>query len=291
MRFIMFALLICLLMPQASSGDSPERLHDDDWYRERYKCLTLPERFFTFESEFDWPEGYRRFDSTELTPFQYWVSHFPIWHKDKAVFTNRFGKRYEAKEISRSLQFQWRVVALTDCGIPIQMLAEYYLWLGEQAKLSYVLKRGETINYAEYLTSKSAFRPGQGIVLIPDAPKEHAELQINKFVDLTVRNTTYASLAENCSPIDREEVLPGDLLIARDSAGTTGQVWVILNVIVNKKGKKLYLVGTGCADQCMFYIPLFNNNRKYPWITLKQVEELAGGHEQSGFFRLRSEFP
>ena len=79
----------------ADSGDveQPETLRD--WYLKHYDFFSIKDTVFTFETEFEMPDGYRRPDSADLTPFQNWVSHFPLWHRWKPVGNWRGGKAFE----------------------------------------------------------------------------------------------------------------------------------------------------------------------------------------------------
>ena len=64
-------------------------------------------------------------------------------------------------------------------------------------------------------------------------------------------------------------------------------VWVILCMLVNDDGDRLYTVGTGCSKTCAFHIPLFNDNQRFPWITADRIKELGAGFSFSGFYRPR----
>ena len=102
-----------------------------------------------------------------------------------------------------------------------------------------------------------------------------------------MRNTSYQSLAENCDPIVDREVAPGDLLIAYNERGSAGVAYVVMNMMVNDAREKLYVVATGCSEACDFHIPLFNDNRNYPWITVERIKALGSDMAYSGFFRLK----
>jgi len=54
-------------------------------YRQTYDFISMKDTIFTFESEFILPDGYHYTDSSELTPYQNWIAHIPIWHRYKPV--------------------------------------------------------------------------------------------------------------------------------------------------------------------------------------------------------------
>lgn len=288
-RLVTVTAAVIWLFCQSAVAEKREQPYEDDWYFERYLFMNKPGRPYTFESEFVWPEGFERIDSTRLSPFQHWVSHIPLWHRGRPVNAGIKGEKYPAEEVTRPIQFQWRVMRLADFAIPVQLHAEYYLSKDQFQNWSFRLKNGERLEYTEFLKGRPVFRPGEGYSIKHTEERKSSQLEINKMLDLCTRNTTYSSLAANCDSITAEELMPGDLIIGHNERGIRGQAWIVLNVIENEQGDRLYVVGTGCPDQCAFYIPKFNSDRHNPWIDLEQVRGLISDYSFFGFFRLQME--
>ncbi|MBU1651091.1 hypothetical protein KKA00_02630 [bacterium] len=283
------AIIIALLLSLASNlpAQSLETERDFDWYKERYPFMKLRGTLFTFETEFEWPRGFRRPDSTSLTAYQFWVSHFPLWHRDKDVTAYTRGKVFDAEEVSRVVHLPWRVARLTDCAVPVQLLAEYHWWRRTVSEWVFLPIRGDTLRYDDFLKSEVIYQPRKTVRLRAAEERTDSEDEFNRFVDLCAMNTDYQSLAAGGDSISMERLAPGDLFIARDEKGRRGQVWVVLCMLINDDGDRLYAVGTACPETCAFHIPLFNDNRKYPWLTAESISKLGGDFPQSGFFRPR----
>ncbi len=283
------ALILILLTVFAGllqAADTLKTPYDPMWYADQYPFITYKGSAFTFESEFLWPEGYRRLDSAKLSPYQFWVSNFPLWHRDKGVASLARGTVLKADQISRSVHLPWRSTKFYDCVIPLQMLAEYMVAHHREFDLAYLPKRGDPVRYEAFLKSQIVYDSYGGIVMQPAQKRVPTDSLFNLYFDLVATNTTYQSLEQNCDPVTDSAILPGDLLIGRDSIGLQGKVYSILLVVANKAGDKRYIVGTGCADGCDFYIPLLGDDRKFPWLTLSQVRDLVN-QPVVGFFRPR----
>lgn len=279
-------ILLLVLVGAAQAADTLKTPYDPMWYADQYPFITYKGSAFTFESEFLWPSGYRRLDSTKLTPYQFWVSNFPLWHRDKGVASLARGMVLKAGEISRGVHLPWRTAKFYDCVIPLQMLAEYMLRQNRPFDLAYVPKRGDPITYGAFLKSEILYDSYGGIIMKPSTERAPNDSLFNVYMDLVATNTNYRSLELNCDPVSDSAVLPGDLLIGRDSVGLQGKVYSILLVVANQAGDRRYIVGTGCSDGCDFYIPLLGDDRKFPWLTLSQLKDLVN-QPVVGFFRPR----
>ncbi|MFQ6008540.1 MAG: DUF4846 domain-containing protein [Candidatus Zixiibacteriota bacterium] len=272
-------------------GTSNQAVQDSlnlvDWYRQHYDFISLEDTIFTFESEFEIPEGYRRPDSAELSLFQNWVSHFPLWHRWKPVGIWKGGKAYERDQISRVVHLPWKGRNFRDCAIPLRILAEFLRYRQREFEMQIIPRLGDTLRYEEWLRSKAVYG-GRGEVLIqPDDPREPSPYEYYRFLDFGMKNTTYKSLAANCDSIPESLAAPGDLFVAHNEDATTGCAYVIMNMLVNDANEKLYVVATGCPEACDFHIPLFNENRHNPWITIEHIRILAADLPYAGFFRFK----
>ncbi len=279
-------LLVALLTTVHGEEDQqPANLRD--WYVKNYDFFSIKDTVFTFETEFVMPEGYQRPDSADLTPFQNWVSHLPLWHRWKPVGIWKGGKAFEADQVSRAVHLPWKGRNFKDCAIPLRILAEFLRYKHREFDFQVIPVLGDTLRYGDWLKGKPTYGGRGEVFFRPSEPREHDPYECFRFLDLCMKNTTYGSLAENCDSIRDSEVAPGDLFITCDEKGRTGAVYVVLNMVVNDTGHRLYVVATGCSDACDFHIPLFNHDRNYPWITLERIKKLGSDMTRSGFFRFK----
>ena len=288
MRTTLLSLLCLCLAISASGVDRSAETRSPEWLTEHYPFMTQRGVSYTFETQFDWPEGYNRIDSASLNGYQFWVSNLPLWHNRRPA-ARVTGIMYNYYRISRPVHLPWRTVRFYDYTIPLQLLAEYYTYVGDTSKIVIAPFAGDTLTYERYLKNTPTSYLGKSLKFEPSEPRPSSEDEFNRFVDQCAKWTTYESLAANCDSVDSNSVLPGDMLIAWNDGGRKGQVWVVIGVITNDSGDRLYVVGTGSQKKCDFYIPLFNDNRDYPWIDIDAVQALAYPFPHKGFYRFRVE--
>ncbi len=256
-----------------------------NWYLQQYPFISIEDTVFTFETEFIIPEGYSRPDSSEWTPFQNWVARFPLWHQWKAVGVWKGGKAFENEEISRVVHIPWKGRVYTEVGFPLRIMAEFLRKENREYDFRVIPHLGDTLDYKTFLSSKVA-RSGRGeVVLVPAAERDSSAFEYYRFLNACMQNQDYASLAANCDSITLEEAAPGDLLIGHDERGRTGSVFMVMNVLVNGDGEKLYTVARGCPEACDFHIPLLTLKRDFPWVTADQLKALVDDLPTWGGFR------
>ncbi len=256
-------------------------------YVKQYPFFDTADYLHTCETEFTWPEGFQRLDPKKLTPFQNWVSNLPLWDDGKAVYSATTGTILRREQISRPMRLPWRTGHFRDCAIPLQLMADYKFWTDKPHELAIVTKKQDTVTYRKFLQSEISYTPHLRINFMPAEKRKPSAEEFSKFFDLCAFNTTYAGLEFNCEPIGDSELRPGDVYMGRDSVGLRGKVYVIMVVATDGKGDYRYVVGTGCAEPCDLYIPLFHGDRSNPWLTLEEVKALITGYPIIGFYRLK----
>lgn len=258
------------------------------YYQETYSFISMKDTVFTFESEFIIPENYHKVDSSQLSPFSNWISNFPIWHHTKSVGKLGRAKLFNYDKVSRVVHLPWSGDTHTDYGIPIRILAEYLLYTKQDNKLLIMPAKGDSISYQNWLTGKISTSYRKGLFLIPGEKRKPNLKEYYRYLSHLTHHSNFNGLIKICTPIARDETAPGDMYIATDKNGNKGNVYFIMNMIENDSGNKLFIIATGCEKSCDFYIPLFNDDRQNPWITLSEIKKLSEFTVGSGFYRLNN---
>ncbi len=290
MKQVIIALLLVAATSSlaAAEGTINTAQRPIEWYLQQYPFIQYKGVIFSFENQFDWPSGFARVDSAKLTPYQFWISNLPLWFKDRPVGSLKHGTVQKADSISRVVHLPWRTIKFSDKIIPLHLTADYLFVKGQDDKLSAITLSGDTITFDRYLSGTVGYGPRQEIRWTPVKRRPPTEAEYDRCVGLIADNTTYRSLLHNCVSIAESDVLPGDFYITCDSTGERGRVAVALVTIENANGHRLYIFGTGCANECDFHIPLFNNRRDYPWTTTEEVVKRFGpAMAISGFYRIK----
>jgi hypothetical protein len=256
-------------------------------YRQTYDFISMEDTIFTFEAEFLLPVDFHYADSSALTPFQNWVANIPIWHRYKPVGEWKGNKVYEANEVCRPVHIPWKGPQYTETNFPLRILAEYLRFRHRETAFVFQPTRGEPLDYSSWLSGTPAYN-GRGVpIFLPKPTREANNFEFFKMLHFCMQNNNYRSLAANCVTVKVDELAPGDMFIAHDSLGHNGHALVIMNRIEDEKGHRLYAVGRGCPDACDFHIPLVNDNKDNPWLTVREIREMSEPLASSGFYRFR----
>ena len=283
--------LVVFAISSSAFAATPDSLSPIQKLREKYKIqypfFEMVDTLYTPQSELQLPEGYSWPDSAHLTPFQYWMNHFPIWHQYKGVGIWNGGIDKKFDQISRCVHLPWKGPAYKDFAFPWRIAMEYLRHTEAESLFTFVPDAGATVTYGEYLKHSIAYGPRFDIKLLPDTARMPSLEEFYKCFGVAVINTNYKNLIANCDSVAVGDLGSGDLFLASDTSGRKGVAYVVLLTVENKKKERLYAVATGGEVASDFYIPLFNNDRNRPWITAEQIRALAPeGSAQSGFFRL-----
>ena len=279
---IVFSLPLSAFSQAATQGDEKY-----EWYIEKYPFLEGRYRLYSLETEFRWPEGYKKVNPSSLNSYQRWVSELPLWQKGKPVSALGKGVFKKVGEFSRRIQLPWRTAHFTNMVVPLQLLSEYFHAHRQDHRIEIKPKKGELLTYMNWLNKELYYDRMGNIAYKPSKKKEPSEKEFGLFFDVVALNTTYRSLVDNCETVPEDKLAPGDLFIAMDETYRQGEVYIILNILVNDQNERLFVLGTGCPEACDFHIPLFNDDENYPWIDLERIKALAGEYPISGFYRLK----
>jgi hypothetical protein len=261
--------------------------HRYPWYKERFAYMWYTDTVFSTESEFFWPEGYHRPDSSSLSGYQLWMSYLPLWHSQRGVGSMYHGFIYTPDKVSRPIHFTRLNTQGSDKTFALELMAQYMKYLGREFDFMIKPYTGDTLRYADFLSGAVAYGSRMEVKYIPGEKRPPSDDEYAMFVELCDRQSSYRSLSENCVTVSKDSVRPGDMYITFDENGAKGKIIFFLTMIVDSLGHRLFTTGAGCADECDLHIPLVNNDKNYPWVTVDQIPALYPPMAHSGFFRHR----
>lgn len=286
-RLIIVALFLLIGLVVYVQAENPPADIDRAWYDQRYSFMSYDDTFYTFESRFDFPEGFHRPDSSAMTDFQYWVSHMPLWPEGRWVV--RFGGRRIIRwdSVSAVVNLPWVHYVANEYGMALKMWAEYLRYKHNDFDLRWMPLKGDEITYEKFLKGSPA-RNNRGEFFFQEGePRDTAYIEYFNCLTQIALNTNFKGMAQNMTPVDESELAPGDIYLGYTGRGKKGFTYIILNMIQNDSGDKLYAIATGATPSCELYIPIFNDDRKNPWITTEQIKEFAPQADSTGFYRFK----
>jgi len=284
-RLIIAALFLLIGVVVYVQAENPPKDMDRAWYDQRYDFISYDDTFYTFESEFKFPDGYHRPDSSEMTDFQFWVSHIPLWPEGRWV--RKYGGfdliRWDST--SAVVMLPWAHYVANEYGMALKMWAEYLRYAHRDFDLRWIPLKGEEITYKKFLNGKPARKGSGEFFFLESEPRDTAYIEYYNCLTQIALNTNFKGMAQNMAEVNENELAPGDVYLGYSGPGKDGFLLIILNMIENDNGDRLYAICTGGNPAHDLYIPIFNNDRDNPWITIDQIKAFAPQADSTGFYR------
>lgn len=286
-RLIIVSLFLLIGVVVFVQAENPPTNISRAWYEEHYDFISYDDTFYTFESEFNFPEGFHRPDSSEMTGFQYWVSHIPLWPQGRWVV--RFGGQriIPWDSVSAVVNLPWNLYVANEYGMALKMWAEYLRYTHDDFGLRWMPLKGEEITYDKFLKGTPARNNRGEFFFQKSEPRDTAYIEFYNCLAQIALNTNFKGMTQNMARVEPGQIAPGDIYLGYNGYGKKGFTLIVMNVIENGSGDKLYAIATGATPACDLYIPIFNKDRKNPWITIDQIEAFAPKADSTGFYRFR----
>ena len=284
---ILFAMLLFCYSAVVQAEQTEQFKKDFQEYKSHYNFYSIPDTMYTMQTEFKLPAGYNYMVPSDSLSYAYWIAHFPIWHQYKTIGQWKGGIAKKYDEISRAVHLPWKGVVFKDVAIPVRILGEYCIQMKKKENFHVTPSKGEAMTYQKWLAGKAVYNSRGEVIFKDDIPKEDTEEEYYKFLLFCMSNVNFKSIAKSCDSVDTNNLQAGDMYIGYDERGKKGKLFVIMNVISNKDGDKMYVVANGCPEACDFHIQKFNDNRDMPWIDLHRLESLTSEFKYSNFYRFK----
>ena len=252
-----------------------------------YNFFSIKDSMYTMQSELVLPKGFKYIEPKDTLSYEYWLAHFPIWHQYKSIGTWKGGKAFNYDEVSRAVHLPWKGPVFKDVAIPVRILGEYRFQYKQKDKFQILPTKGEMLTYEKWLHGKPAFSHLGDVIFRDDTLKTDTEEEYYKYMLFCMQNVSFESVARSCDSIPSNELQAGDMYIGYNEKGKDGKLFIIMNVISNKAGDKMYLVANGCPEACDMHIQKFNEDRDNPWIDIKRLQSLTDEYEFSNFYRFK----
>ena len=204
------------------------------------------------------PSGYERIGVT--SEYQEWIRNLPLKPEGADVHT------YEGEKTTLKESFFMRNAAVLDmnvlgkwqqCADSIMRLkAEYHWSRGEFDKIAF--KNGNaTISYNHWLKNRH---------------RKHSRKSFEVFLNHIFANLGTASMKRDLQKVNPENLQVGDMNIQNNSGGV-GHIFLILDIVQNPSGEKLFLLGQGATPAQDFHVvqPLYSIS---PWLSMDTLQKV-----------------
>ena len=190
------------------------------------------------------PEGYQRI-TLETGSFGEWLRRFPL-KKDKTVYKFDGSRKYNQSAQFAVLDISTGKKDLQQCADAIMRLRSEYL---------YEQKRYSEISFSDNNGKKY------------NSPVNGDRKEFDRYLENVFSWCGTISLAKQLKKVNGlSGVLPGDVLI---KGGSPGHAAIVLDVAINRKGEKIYLLANGYMPAQDIHIVINPGNVDLsPWYTV-----------------------
>lgn len=200
----------------------------------------------------DVPSGYSRI--IDNSGFSEWLRNLPLKPDGTEVMT------YDGTEATLSERFFMSNAGVIDMDI-----------MGQYQQCADVILR---LN-AEYHRSKneSVTLPGGKSISGKSSRKD-----FNKFLRESFATLGTASMKRDMKKVNENDLKIGDVNV-QNTTGAVGHIFIILDIVENNKGEKLYLMGQGGTPAQNFHImespvPIIWGNTSGPWWSMEDLQNI-----------------
>lgn len=201
-------------------------------------------------------EGYERPKTN--SDFGNWLRFLPLKPEDEDVH------KYNGEETTLKESFFMKNAGVIDMGVLnkwqqcadsiLRLKAEYHWSKGEFYKIVFPLEK-QNISYLSWIKKY-----------------DHSRKTFYKYLTHIYGNLGTASMKRDFKKINAHKLDIGDMNV-QNKTGGVGHIFLILDIIENKKGKRLYLLGQGATPAQEFHIiqPPFQFS---PWIDMNNLQNM-----------------
>jgi hypothetical protein len=149
----------------------------------------------------------------------------------------------------------------------IRLYSDYFYEKGEYDKISFMFSNGDVCDYNRWRKGKRMLVFGDHSFEIPAALSDDSEQQYRNYLKEVMNYAGTLSLQKESQVIDSDELKIGDI-ICNDS-----HVVMIVDIAVNEKGEKCYLIGQSFIPAVCFHVIVDRDGRQAsPWFTQERLD-------------------
>ncbi|CAM1345618.1 DUF4846 domain-containing protein [Tenacibaculum amylolyticum] len=216
------------------------------------------------------PKGYRRVLYPKHS-FQEYLRNYPL-KKYGVPIINYDGSRYFAQHWHDAvLEIPVPKNGLQQCADALMRIRAEYLWnTNQKQKIGFQFTSGHYCSWEKYA---AGFRPrvkGNTVSFHKTAAPNYSKANFYKYLNLIFTYAGTASLYAELPKVAIKNLTIGDMLV---KPGFPGHIEIIVDVITNEKGERLFLLAQGNTPaQNICLLKNFEATEISPWYQFKEDE-------------------
>lgn len=222
----------------------------------------------TLESRFRCPEGFSRITTSEDGIAQF-LRNYNLKPDGSEVLT--YDGKPKSYQDGHAAIFDLEVGDrdLQQCADSVmRVYAEYYWSIGAYDKIKFHLTNGFLMEYTKWRDGNRIEVDGNEVRWVKSKEYDETYETFNNYLTMVFAYAGTLSLSEECSPIQIEDIMPGDMFL---EGGSPGHCVLVVDVAEDDEGNRSFLLAQGYMPAQEFHILKNPLHEEDPWYYATEI--------------------
>ena len=227
--------------------------------------------FIQIQSAIEPPNGFSRIPA-DSNSFAAWLRRMPLLPSGSPVldYRGQIWKFDADSTVAAVLAMNIRGRKLDQCmDILVRMHIEYLLETGKQESIHLPLPDGTFISWQKWAKGWRPVFRGANFQLIKSAQPDASKLNFQKYLNTIFEYSGTQTFYHYYPDVSVEKLKIGDFITKK---GRKGHAIMIVDLVENKEGEIMALIGQGDTPACQFY--LLQNGDGSPWFKVDKTKSV-----------------
>lgn len=219
----------------------------------------------TLKTRIEAPSGYKRMD-TDLAHF---LQNYPLKKDGSPILLYDGTKKWNQSSQIAVFKLPLENENLQQCADSVMRVYAEYYWHNKQfEKIQFHLSDGFLLSYMKWREGYRVIFNNDHASYIKSASYDDSYECFKKYLRIVFAYSGTASMVNESLPISSKEIQVGDVFL---KGGSPGHVVMIVDMCINKKGQKAFLLAQGYMPAQEFHV-LKNPRHNDPWYYEKEIQ-------------------
>jgi hypothetical protein len=237
-----------------------------------YSWLTKDQNTSTIVNRTSVPKGYKR-KNVGKGSFAEWLRYLPLFEKQHLVKLHDGSKKWNQFAHHAVVDMDVGKADLQQCADAVMRLqAEYHYSTKAYDKIHFNYTSGDRVSFEDWRKGRRPKVNGNKVNFVNNGKVSNGYSNFKAYLRQIFTYAGTASLSKELKSKKLKEIQAGDVFI---QGGFPGHAILVLDVAINEKGEKLFMVGQSYMPAQEFHVLKNKENKKLsPWYSTTEIHEV-----------------
>jgi len=217
------------------------------------------------------PKGFKRTVVKEGS-FGDWLRHLPLKEKSAKVYLHNGNLKFKQFVHHSVLDIDIGKRDLQQCADAVMRLrADYFYSKKHYKNISFKFTSGDKYSFNDWISGKYPIIKKKRLAWKMKSKKSINYKSFRKYMDMIFIYSGTYSLNRDSKKVKLKELKIGDFFI---KGGFPGHAVIVVDMVINNKGEKLYLIAQSYMPaQNIHILKNFNSKKESPWYKLDKKSD------------------